>query len=46
MNANVMRMLTMSMPFDRAKNAYGKIHMRISRIIATQQQKTAIGSWS
>ena len=46
MNANVMRMLTMSMPFDQAKNAYGKIHMRISRIIATQQQKTAIGSWS
>ena len=23
MNANVMRMLTMSMPFDRAKNARG-----------------------
>ena len=32
MNANVMRMLTMSMPFDRAKNAYGKIQMRISRL--------------
>jgi len=37
MNANVMRMLTMSMPFDRAKNAYGKIQMRISRLTISNE---------
>lgn len=37
MNANVMRMLTMSMPFDRAKNAYGKIQLRISRLTISNE---------
>jgi hypothetical protein len=37
MNANVMRMLTMSVPFDRAKNAYGKIQMRISPLTISNE---------
>jgi hypothetical protein len=37
MKANVKRMLTMSMPFARANHAYGKTHMRISRLTISHE---------